>query len=63
MSRIVSLSAGTVLPLSPEATLDIAAKASFQHVGLRLDRTNTPSGGWAALRQRADDRGITVFDV
>lgn len=63
MSRIVSLAAGTVLPLDPEATIDIAARAGFRYVGLRPNCSDMPIGGWAELRRRAGDKGISVFDI
>lgn len=61
--RIISLCAGTVLPIGPAATIDVAAAAGYRHVGLRLDPESPPPGGWASLRRRADDLGLTVFDV
>lgn len=63
MMRIVSLAAGTVLPVGPESTIDIAARAGYSHVGLRPDPTSPPAGGWSALRRRADDAGLVIFDI
>ena len=63
MARIVSLAAGTVLTLGPEAIIDVAAASGYRHVGLRLDPSAQPRGGWSVLHERAVAAGVTIFDV
>ena len=63
MARIISLCAGTVLPVGCERTIDIAAATGYTHVGLRVDPAATGPQDWLALRRRADDAGVTVFDT
>ena len=63
MARIISLCAGTVLPVGSERTIDVAAAAGYTHVGLRVDPAVTGPTDWDALRRRADDAGVIVFDT
>lgn len=70
--RIVSLAALTVLELSPPEMVEVAARASYSHVGLRLvpatvEEYHFPLVGDPGLRrqtqQRLRDTGIGVLDV
>lgn len=63
MARIISLGAGTVHPVGCERTIDIAAATGYTHVGLRVDPAVTAPTDWNALRRRADDAGVIVFDT
>nr|WP_288257487.1 sugar phosphate isomerase/epimerase [uncultured Pseudomonas sp.] len=70
--RILSLAALTVLELSPPEMVEVAARAGYSHVGLRLvpatpEEHHFPLVADAALRaqtlQRLRDTGIRVLDV
>lgn len=63
MARIISLCAGTVLPVGCARTIDVAAATGYTHVGLRVDPALTAPPDWDALRRRADDAGVVVFDT
>lgn len=70
--RVMSLAALTVLELSPEAMVEVAARTGYSHVGLRLEPA-TPQEHHFALVTDADlrrrtaarlrDTGIQVLDV
>lgn len=70
--RVMSLAALTVLELSPEDMVEVAARAGYSHVGLRLEPA-TPEEHHFALVADADlrrrtaarlrDTGIQVLDV
>ncbi|MGQ7956373.1 sugar phosphate isomerase/epimerase family protein [Pseudomonas sp. SP16.1] len=70
--RILSLAALTVLELSPPQMVEVAARAGYSHVGLRLvpatpEEQHFPLVADARLRaqtrQRLRDTGIRVLDV
>ncbi|MCQ4311904.1 sugar phosphate isomerase/epimerase [Pseudomonas stutzeri] len=70
--RIVSLAALTVLELSPPEMVEIAARAGYSHVGLRLipatpEEHHFPLAADHALQQqtlgRLRDTGVRVLDV
>ncbi|UVJ43412.1 sugar phosphate isomerase/epimerase [Pseudomonas sp. LS1212] len=70
--RIISLAALTVLELSPPEMVEVAARAGYSHVGLRLEpatpqEKHFPLVSDADLRRqtvaRLRDTGIQVFDV
>lgn len=70
--RILSLAALTVLELSPPEMVEVAARAGYSHVGLRLvpatpEEHHFPLVADAGLRaqtlQRLRDTGIQVLDV
>jgi sugar phosphate isomerase/epimerase len=70
--RIFSLAALTVLELSPPQMVEVAARAGYSHVGLRLvpatpEEQHFPlvadAGLRAQTRQRLRDTGIRVLDV
>ncbi|MNF53486.1 Xylose isomerase-like TIM barrel [compost metagenome] len=70
--RILSLAALTVLELSPVDMVEVAARAGYSHVGLRLEpatpqEKHFPLVGDADLRRqtakRLRDTGIKVLDV
>lgn len=60
--REVALSAGTVLPVGPEATIDVAADAGWSAVGLRPD-PGASAADVASLSRRLSQRGMRAFDV
>ncbi|WP_116131414.1 sugar phosphate isomerase/epimerase [Tropicimonas sp. IMCC34043] len=71
-SRIVSVSHLTALEASPEDFIDHAAAAGFNAVGLRINPPAHTADRWPvagdpgrarALRTRADDAGIRIFEV
>ncbi|MCW2268283.1 MULTISPECIES: sugar phosphate isomerase/epimerase family protein [Pseudomonas] len=70
--RVMSLAALTVLELSPDAMVEVAARAGYSHVGLRLEPATPeehhfPLVADAGLRRRTAarlrDTGIQVLDV
>lgn len=70
--RILSLAALTVLELSPPEMVEVAARAGYSHVGLRLvpatpEEYHFPLVADAELRRqtlaRLRDTGVKVFDV
>jgi len=70
--RVMSLAALTVLELSPEDMVEVAARAGYSHVGLRLEPATPeehhfPLVADADLRRRTAarlrDTGIQVLDV
>jgi len=70
--RIFSLASLTVLELSPPAMVDVAARAGYSHVGLRLEPATPeehhfPLVADAGLRRqtlaRLRDSGVRVLDV
>lgn len=70
--RILSLAALTVLELSPPEMVEVAARAGYSHVGLRLvpatpEEYHFPLVADAGLRaqtlQRLRDTGVRVLDV
>ena len=70
--RIFSLAALTVLELSPPDMVEVAARAGYSHVGLRLEPATAeehhfPLVGDAGLRrqtaERLRDTGIKVLDI
>ncbi|MBH3427008.1 sugar phosphate isomerase/epimerase family protein [Pseudomonas alkylphenolica] len=70
--RVMSLAALTVLELSPEDMVEVAARAGYSHVGLRLEPATAeehhfPLVADAGLRRRTAarlrDTGIQVLDV
>lgn len=70
--RVFSLAALTVLELSPPDMVEIAARAGYSHVGLRLEPATAqeqhfPLMADAGLRrqthQRLSDTGVKVLDV
>lgn len=70
--RVMSLAALTVLELSPVAMVEVAARAGYSHVGLRLEPATPeehhfPLVADAGLRRqtaaRLRDTGIKVLDV
>jgi sugar phosphate isomerase/epimerase len=70
--RILSLAALTVLEVSPPEMIDVAARAGYSHVGLRLvpatpEEHHFPlmadAGLRAQTRKRLSDTGIKVADI
>ncbi|MGE8361161.1 sugar phosphate isomerase/epimerase family protein [Pseudomonas sp.] len=70
--RVFSLAALTVLELSPPEMVEVAARAGYSHVGLRLvpatpEEHHFPLVADAGLRrqtrQRLSDSGIAVLDI
>lgn len=70
--RVISLASLTVLELSPPDMVDVAARAGYSHVGLRLipatpEEHHFPLVADAGLRrqtlQRLRDTGIGVLDI
>ncbi len=61
--RRVSLAAGTLTGTDPIGTVRIAADAGFELVGLRPDPNQLGSSHANAVRQVADDYGMTILDV
>jgi len=70
--RVVSVSHLTALEAPPEAFIDYAAGAGFNAVGLRINPPIHTADRWPvagdmarakALRARADDRGLTIFEA
>lgn len=70
--RVMSLAALTVLELSPEDMVEVAARAGYSHVGLRLEPATAEEHHFAlvadaGLRRRTAarlrDTGIQVLDV
>jgi sugar phosphate isomerase/epimerase len=56
------LAAGSMLDLSPDALIDVAAAAGFDGVGLRLSGEHA-AGDPRELARRAARRGIVIFDA
>lgn len=70
--RVLSLAALTVLELSPPEMVEVAARAGYSHVGLRLvpataEEHHFPLVADAGLRrqtrQRLQDSGVAVLDI
>lgn len=70
--RVFSLAALTVLELSPPEMVEVAARAGYSHVGLRLvpatpEEHHFPLMSDASLRrqtrQRLSDTGLAVLDI
>ncbi|NER61848.1 TIM barrel protein, partial [Pseudomonas sp. MAFF212428] len=70
--RVMSLAALTVLELSPPEMVEVAARAGYSHVGLRLEPATPEEHHFALVRdadlrrQTADrlrDTGIKVLDI
>lgn len=60
---MISLAAATVLDAGPAETLEAAAAAGYDGVGLRLDPEVTPVADARALRRRAGDLGLELLDL
>ncbi|MBV6290494.1 sugar phosphate isomerase/epimerase family protein [Pseudomonas aegrilactucae] len=70
--RVMSLAALTVLELSPPEMVEVAARAGYSHVGLRLEPATAQEHHFPLVRdgdlrrqtaQRLHDTGIKVLDV
>ena len=63
VSRLLSLSAGTVLDAAPEAALDAAAAAGFDGFGIRWDPDRLPRHRLPALRSRIEASKVALLDL
>lgn len=70
--RVFSLAALTVLELSPPDMVEVAARAGYSHVGLRLEPATAQEQHFALMadaglrrqtHQRLSDTGVKVLDV
>lgn len=72
MARRYSLSALTVLELSPPDMVSVAKEAGYDHVGLRFLRAGPDTPDWPTngvtdmvreIKRRLDDTGLSVLDI
>jgi sugar phosphate isomerase/epimerase len=61
--RLLSLAAGTVLDLSPAATVDAAAKAGFGAVGIWFDPASWTGATTTAVADRLHATGLVALDI
>jgi sugar phosphate isomerase/epimerase len=62
-TRLLSLAAGTVLDLDPAGTVDAAATAGFDAVGLWFDPATWSSTTTAEVDRRLQATGIVALDI
>ncbi len=62
-SRLISLAAGTVLDIGPAATVDVAAAAGFEAVGIWFDPETWSTAVARNVTRRLADTGLVALDI